>query len=150
MISIDGLRLIQFSEDLRLIPYKDSGGIWTVGFGSTKKVVPGFPITEAEAFRRLKEDLEDAEAKVNKYIFVTLQQCERDALISQAFNLSTQSFIKLSIYLMKDVETYLAKVPLYHKDSKGVARPGLITRRRAELLRFHGMSWKEIKEKIAA
>lgn len=49
--------MLRSFEGLRLVPYRDSGGVWTVGFGHTGKgVVPGVPITLELATELMAQD----------------------------------------------------------------------------------------------
>lgn len=145
MVSLDGLKLIKYFEGCRLESYQDSGGIWTIGYGHTKKVYPNMIITDEEATHYLYEDLLIAETKVDRYNEIKLKQYQRDALISGAFNLSTRSIKKLIGYVNTDINIYLDKVLLYCHDSKGNKLLGLERRREAELLLFSGNNWNDIK-----
>ena len=149
MITNDGLELIKYFEGCKLKVYKDTNGFPTVGYGhlvlKEDNLKVGDEITEEDAQKYLKNDLEKAESKVDKYIYITIAECEKDALISQAFNLTTRSFVKLCSYLIQSRKIYVSKLLLYCKDSSGNTLEGLKRRREAEKLLFLGKKWDIIK-----
>lgn len=147
MITNEGLELIKYFENCRLKAYQDSAGIWTIGYGSTKGVKKGMVIDQTEAERRLTADVVNAEKRVDNFVKIELQTCERDSLISSAFNL--RSFPVLANYLNQDRELFLRKIVLYCCDVKGRSLLGLKRRRYAESWMFSGMPWEEIKPKLA-
>ena len=133
-ISEAGLNLIKESEGLCLTAYKCSAGKWTIGYGSTRDVVPGMKINRAQAEWRLRQDVNEAERDVTRLVKVPLTQGMYDALVSFAFNFG---YFKLA------KSTLLAK--LNEGDRHGAAQefmrwvhaggevlPGLVTRRKAE------------------
>ena len=78
--------LIKSFESCRLTSYKCSAGRDTIGWGNTKNVKPGMKISQAEADTRLKADLAEAEAGVNKLLTRKVTQNQFDSLVSFAFN----------------------------------------------------------------
>lgn len=131
--------LIVFFEGRRKEAYSDTGGVWTIGIGSTKNVKLGMKITDAEIDERWEEDLHDAIIRVDSIVNVVLTEHEKCALISQAFNL--KSFGKLAGYVNEDKELYKKKMLLYCKDIKGNWLKGLKIRRIAERLLFENREW---------
>jgi lysozyme len=96
--------------------YKDSKGIWTIGYGHAKtgdsKVKPGLKITEKKARELLKKDLVKFEQQVRDYISrnysgKTLDTHQLQMLTDFAFNLGDlgkfPKFVKSVVY--KDWET---------------------------------------------
>lgn len=73
-------------EGLRLNAYRDSAGVWTIGYGHTRGVKKGQKITEAEADSLLRGDLVTAEKYVND-LKLNLTQGQFDALVDFVFNL---------------------------------------------------------------
>tara|TARA_R100001244_G_scaffold106653_1_gene79142 strand:+ start:103 stop:651 length:549 start_codon:yes stop_codon:yes gene_type:complete len=61
-------------------------GLVTVGYGSTKRVKHGQKITQEQANQFLREDIEEAERKVNNLVTVPLTDNMRSALVSLLFN----------------------------------------------------------------
>ena len=95
--SIDGLNIIKQFEGLRLNAYQDSVGVWTIGYGHTKNVVPGQIITQAQADDFLRQDVSWAESAVNQYLgHVGLYQHQFDALVSLVFNVGAGAIFTLN------------------------------------------------------
>src|SRR5690242_1900699 len=83
-----GLDLIKQSEGVRLKAYKDSVGVWTIGYGHTgPDVWDGKTIDAGEAERLLAEDLHKTEQGVIELIHGPCTPNEFAALVSFAFNL---------------------------------------------------------------
>lgn len=85
-----GLDLIKSFEGLRLSPYQDMNGIWTIGYGHTKGVSGSsktITVTQAESL--LRNDLVNAETSVGKLIKVTLTDNQYAALVSLVFNVGS-------------------------------------------------------------
>lgn len=92
-ISKQGIDLIKKYEGFKPYAYLCPAGIVTIGYGHTKGVRLGQTCTEAEAEQFLKEDLEIAEAEVNKVVNeVELTQGQYDSLVSFTFNLGAGNF----------------------------------------------------------
>ena len=73
-------------EGLRLTSYKDSAGVWTIGYGHTHGVKSGQTITEKQADSLLRGDLLTAENYVNG-MKLNLTQGQFDALVDFCYNL---------------------------------------------------------------
>lgn len=86
-VSRRGIALIQQFEGLRLAAYRDSAGVPTIGYGSTKGVRMGDEITEAQALELLVADIEHHADGVRRLVNVPLNQNMFDALVSFTFNL---------------------------------------------------------------
>lgn len=87
-----GRALIREFEGLRLDAYQDVAGVWTIGYGSTRGVVPGLRITPEEADGRLTDDLARAEEAVRRAVTVPLAQSQFDSLASLAYNIGAAAF----------------------------------------------------------
>ena len=87
-ISERGIALIKEFEGCKLLAYRDSVGIWTVGYGHTGlDVREGLEITQARADDLLREDCHDVEKCLSNSVSVALTQNEFDALSSFVLNL---------------------------------------------------------------
>lgn len=86
-------------EGLRLTSYKDSAGVWTIGYGHTHGVKAGQSITEKQADSLLRGDLLTAENHVNG-LKLNLTQGQYDALVDFAYNLGLGN-LKSSTLLRK-------------------------------------------------
>ncbi len=91
-VNAETLEHIKRWEGLRLEAYEDVAGVLTIGFGSTRDVKPGMKITKAEAERRLKKDLLEAETAVSSLVKVELTENQFGALVSFVFNVGTGAF----------------------------------------------------------
>jgi len=138
-ISDEGLQLLKQWEGLRLAAYKDVGGVWTIGYGSTFEVKLGDIITSAEATRRLMRDLAKFELVVNEAVQVSLPDNQFAALVSFAYNVGAEAFRtstllrKLNAGGYESVPGELArwnKVTIHGKRTESV---GLTNRRAAEI-----------------
>lgn len=82
-----GIELIKAFEGLELFSYRDQGGVWTIGYGSTRNVGPGMVITAEEAETRLMTDLERTEALLFTLVpYDLLTRNQASAVISFCFN----------------------------------------------------------------
>lgn len=86
LINSAGLDLIKKFEGLRLEPYRDVGGLWTIGWGHLCSSEHE-PISTEQAEQLLETDLMEAENEVCKLVKVALTDNQFAALVSFAFNL---------------------------------------------------------------
>lgn len=82
-----GRALIHGFEGCKLQAYQDGADVWTIGMGHTRGVKKGMVCNIEQAQIWLVEDLEDAEADVERLVTVPLNQNQFDALVSFVFNL---------------------------------------------------------------
>ena len=101
----DKLReMLKRHEDLRLKPYKDSRGIWTVGYGHNLEA-HGEPIPESISLEQAEKYLDDdiARARRNCELFIPgwddLDEVRRCVLVDMCFNLGLAGLIKFRIML---------------------------------------------------
>lgn len=139
MINARGLELLKGFEGLRLTSYQDVGGIWTIGYGSTKGVREGVTITEDEAEYRLEQDLENTEISVKHVLYggTELNENQYAAFCLFAFNVRGWASAPLTSFVKAgDVLNARAHWLLYDKVTVGGVKKrvlGLLTRRIAEL-----------------
>jgi lysozyme len=96
--SKDGLQLTEKFEGCRLLAYKDSAGVPTIGYGHTRGVRLGMTCTQQQAEEWLQLDVKIAETVVNHVVKVPLTQHEFDALVDFEFNtggLTKSTMLKL-------------------------------------------------------
>lgn len=88
------LQVIRDLEGLRLKAYKDTGGVWTIGYGTTKGVKEGDTITKEEAEKKLVEYYDEMKKHVDKMINPAreLTPGQRIALYSFAYNVGDGNF----------------------------------------------------------
>lgn len=98
MINKATLDLIKGFEGLRLEAYKDSAGIWTIGYGTTARagvgIAPraGMVITEAEAEGYLMAALDKFAATIRPKITTPINENEFGAFLSLAYNIGPAAF----------------------------------------------------------
>lgn len=142
-----GIELIKKFEGCKLTAYRDSVGVWTIGFGHTKDVKADMVITAEQAEQFLKDDVVYFENGVNK-LLKTLKapvtQNQFDALISFAFNLGLgnlrKSTLAKKLYVMQQndrdsVQAVADEFPRWNK-AGGQVLTGLTRRRNAERALF--------------
>jgi len=86
-----GRKVLEDREGCKLTAYKDSVGVWTIGYGHTSAagpptVTPGLTITSKEASEIFARDLKQYEAGVDKALKVKALQNQYDAWVSFAYN----------------------------------------------------------------
>lgn len=138
-----GLDIIKHYEGLELHAYKDSVGVWTIGYGHTKGVYPGQTITKEQAENFLRDDVKWAESAVNRLVHAPLNQNQFDALVSWTFNLgsgnlaSSTMLKRLNAYRFNDVPCEMIR----WNRAGGKVLKGLVKRRRSEAILFNGGSF---------
>lgn len=99
-VSPKGLELIKRFEGFKDSAYKCPGGVWTIGYGSTKweddRAVQILDKLEEPAQERahklLKHSIKEYENAINKLVSVALNQNQFDALVSLVYNIGIQAF----------------------------------------------------------
>jgi lysozyme len=142
-ISAQGYELIQQFEGLRTRSYRDSIGVWTIGYGHTTAAGPpsvtsGMQITEAEAQDILRRDVAMFEKGVARLVTVPLTNDQFSALVSFAYNVGLGNFERSSVLKSanaKDFDSVPRRLSLWTK-AGGRILPGLIRRRAAEAALF--------------
>lgn len=129
-----GIDLIKSFEGLELHSYQDGAGVWTIGYGHTRGVVPLQTCTEAEATAFLEADLANAENAVNHYVTADLTQNMFDALVSLTFNLGAGNLEHSTLLRLLNGGSKLAAADEFLKWNKvaGKVSAGLSRRREAE------------------
>ena len=141
-----GIDLIKHFEDFEAEAYQDSGGVWTIGYGTTKinriPVKKGMRCTEDEALEWLADDVIGAEKSVHTLTKVTLKQHQFDALVSFTYNCGAGNLHKST--LLKKINWNESVEQRHFTDYNkarvnGILTPlkGLTRRRKAEYYLFH-------------
>ena len=134
-----GIKLLKSFEGWRSKAYRDSVGVWTIGYGHTSmagppKVTPNMTITKAQGENILKKDLKKYEKAVNDYVRVQLTQEQFDALVSFCYNVGPGNFRKSSVLRYVNARRFddvPSRLMLWNKAGGRVLR-GLTRRRAAE------------------
>ena len=96
--SQQGIRALCKSEKFEPVSYKDSGGIWTIGYGTIrldgKPVVAGQRITQERATDELVRFVSGLEAGITSALGrAPTSQSEFDAFINLAYNIGLPGFL---------------------------------------------------------
>ena len=136
------LELIKQFEGFRSRAYRDSVGVWTIGYGHTSRagppaVRPGMRITREEGERILRRDVEKFAAGVEKALgrhAARLNDNQFGALVSFAYNVGVGALKRSSV--LKAVKAgRLDDVPgklMLWTRAGGRRLKGLVRRRKAE------------------
>ncbi|MCB4768907.1 lysozyme [Ancylobacter sp. Lp-2] len=134
-----GLALIKQWEGRRLTAYKDTVGVWTIGYGHTDAAGPpavkrGQKISEAQAETMLRTDLAQYEAAVAAAVTVTLTDNQFAALVSFCFNVGPGNFRGSTLLKKLNAGDHAAVPGELAKWNRagGKVLPGLANRRAAE------------------
>lgn len=83
--------------------YQDTGGVWTLGFGSTthfdakRKVRKGDYITKSDAVRYVQIECQQIEKYLNTFINVPLTPFQSAALVDYVYNRGIGNFLKTKL-----------------------------------------------------
>lgn len=145
-ISKEGISLIQSFEGYRSKAYKDSKGLWTIGWGSTKifnrEVLPSDEVTPEQAEEQFQKDIVRFENAVNKLVKSNLTQKQFDALVSFVYNIGEYAFknsyllVKLNIGEYYSIPRELIQWCHSEINNKMVKVKGLLIRRLKEATLF--------------
>lgn len=138
ILTSQGRAFIASWEHCSLTPYRDSAGIWTIGYGHTQGVSadsPAISLTDADSL--LLGDLAAAEGEVVRLIHASLNDNQYAALVSIAFNAGTAPLLGHLGYYVNQIQMDRAADEFgkwIHADGQIVA--GLVRRRAAERALF--------------
>lgn len=137
-LSSAGVAALKSYEGLSLTAYRDSGGVWTIGYGSTRDVREGMRISQAEADQRFLADTEWAQAAVRTDVVVPITQPQFDALVSLAYNIGAGAFARSTLLRLLNAGDYrgAAEQFLVWNKVKGEVVTGLAVRRAKERAMF--------------
>ncbi|WP_223164448.1 lysozyme [Massilia rubra] len=140
--STTGLALTEQFEGCKLTAYRDSGGVWTNGYGNTHGVVPGSTITQQQAVADLQKNIQTSVNDVNLLVSVQLTQGEFDALVDFDFNLGRGNLQKSTLLTDLNAGNFAAAAEQFDKWDRcnGTVLAGLLRRRDAETKEFNGAS----------
>lgn len=131
-------KIIAQFEGLKLKAYQDTGGIWTIGYGSTKDPFTGVPVKQGDAISKdtaltwLKKDIEQRQFALKKLIKVPISSNQLAALTSLAYNIGLGAFqtsTLLRLLNQKKPNIEVADQFLRWNKVKGVVVKGLTNRR---------------------
>ena len=143
-ISERGFDLIKKFEGLKLKAYKDSAGIWTIGYGTIrypngKPVRQGDTCTQAQANEYMKHDCRWVEATLDKHIKnARLNQNQFDALASFVYNVGENAFAKSTMLSLINKNNLTSAASQFDRwvNAGGRRIQGLVNRRNSEKALF--------------
>lgn len=138
-----GIALIKQFEGCKLTAYRDSVGVWTIGYGWTqpvdgKPIRAGMTIKQETAERLLKTGLVSYESDVSRLVKVGLNQGQFDALVSFTYNLGARSLSTSTLLRKLNAGDYAGAADEFLRWNKagGKVLNGLTRRREAERALF--------------
>ena len=141
-ISKEGLEFLAEVEGNKLVAYRDTGGVLTIGVGHTSdehlEVTPGLKITHEKSMELLAIDVEEAEEVVKHMVSVPLTQHQFDALVSFVFNLGPTQFANSTLLRKLNGWDYVGAANQFKRwvYDNGKIQPGLVKRRYGEAEMF--------------
>lgn len=133
--------IIAVFEGKKLKAYKDQGGVWTIGYGSTynidekRPVQEGDTITDATALRWLKTITGNLQADIKALVKVPVTQSQLDSLTSLAYNIGKTAFTNSTLLKLLNADAPKLQVAdqfLRWNKVKGIVNQGLVNRRLKE------------------
>lgn len=148
-ISHSGLSFLKDQEGFKDTAYRDSGGVWTVGYGTIqvdgKAVVQGMKCTEPQAALWMQGHLALVQTSINQLIRTQLTQNQFDALCSFVYNEGETAFAKSTMLRLINTNDFIGAGKQFDRwvfvGPNIVA--GLVARRRRERDLFEGHNSSE-------
>lgn len=138
-INETGLELLKKLEGYKSMPYRDTRGVLTVGYGHTgPDVKEGVPWTEAACTEALQSDLQNA-YHIDQYLHEDVNDNQYSALVCLVYNVGLTT-VKLSntLKLVNDGQDPDKEwLGFDHVDGK--FDQGLLNRRKQELELYHAV-----------
>ena len=138
-ISDQGFAIIREFEGFRANAYLDTGGVWTIGYGTIKypdgtKVKKGDTCTQGQAELWLKNDCQWVDACLDKHVKVSINQNQFDALASFIYNIGETAFVKSTMLKTLNAANFAGTASQFDRwvYDNGKAIKGLISRRAKE------------------
>ena len=137
--AFDIIRLFEASNTCRLKAYLDTGGVPTIGWGTTvypggRRVKLGDTCTEEEANEWLIEDIKASVQAIKRLVKVQISQSMFDALVSFVYNLGSGNFSGSTLLKLINSSKFVEAAQQFSrwKYDNGKEQPGLVKRRAAE------------------
>lgn len=134
-------KLIAKFEGLKLTAYPDTGGVWTIGYGSTKdpftgkRVKEGDKISKETALEWLKKDIEQRKFAIRKLIKVPISENKLAAITSLAYNIGLGSLQRSTLLRLLNEKAPVQEIAdqfLVWNKVQGKEVKGLTNRRKLE------------------
>lgn len=142
-ISEKGYAIIREFEGFKAEAYLDTGGVWTIGFGTIKypngmRVKKGDTCTREQAEQWLKNDCKWVDACLDKYLTIKPTQNQFDALASFVYNVGETAFAKSTMLTLLNQNNFTAAANQFDRwvFDNGKRITGLANRRTKEKALF--------------
>lgn len=142
-ISSNGYALIKQSEGYESNAYLDTGGVWTIGFGTIKypngaPVKKGDTCTQDQANQWLINDCKWVDSCLDKALKVKLTQNQFDALASFVYNVGETAFSKSTMLTLINKGDFKGAAGQFDRwiYDNGKVINGLVNRRKIEKALF--------------
>jgi GH24 family phage-related lysozyme (muramidase) len=133
-----GLNLIKGYEGLRMSAHYTPNEEWTVGYGHSSTARHGMSVTEGDAERLLRTDVQPIEKTIADTVRAPLNQNEHDAIVSLIFNIGEENWKRSTVLRKLNEGDKLAAARAFEMWTKArvngelVQLDGLVRRRAAE------------------
>jgi len=133
-----GLNLIKGYEGLRMSAHYAPSEQWTVGYGHVSSARHGMSVTEGDAERLLKDDVQPIEQLLGDTVRAPLNQNEHDALVSLIFNIGEENWKRSTVLRKLNAGDKIGAAYAFEMWNKAfisnelVTLDGLVRRRAAE------------------
>jgi lysozyme len=139
-VSTKCIDLIESAEGFRGEVYRCPADVATIGFGSTMDTdgkaitMAHLPITRAQAVSLMLATLVHYEDAVNRYVTVTINQNQFDALVDFAYNLGIEALRGSTLLKLVNTQQFDGAANEFGKwtHAAGKVEPGLVKRRLVE------------------
>lgn len=132
---------LRYEEGLRLVAYKRSGDVWTIGYGKTGNVVEGMTCTQEQAEKWLAADVRECERFADAFLASAPKVLpgQYDAIVCFIYNFGPNKFIRSTYF--KEIRAgrwkYAAlEIPKWVHAYDGDVQGGLVRRRSVEMCWF--------------
>jgi lysozyme len=140
LINQAGVTLLTKFEGYRTIPYRDGGGVLTVGIGHTGvDVLPGIPWTDNEIKAAFDDDVLHFEQSVESLAEVELSDNQFAALVCFAYNVGLSALAESTLLRKLNESNFRGAAAEFVRWDKiaGQESAGLRSRREAEAKLFN-------------
>jgi lysozyme len=140
IFSNKGLQLLKEVEGFRAKPYKDTGGVWTIGYGTVIRNLNIKSVTPQEAEELARNAVKHIEVTLNTVVSVPLSQNQFDALVVFIYNVGVQAFENSTLLKLLNEGKYDEAANEFKrwKYDNGKEIEGLLNRRKKEAALFKG------------
>lgn len=144
--SANGIAALKLREACRLKAYRDTKGVWTIGWGTTGPGIhAGLVCTQAKADGEFLRHCATVEQAINSLVKVPLTQNQYDALVSFVYNIGVFNFQQSTMLRRLNALDYVSAAKEFKKWNH-ITNPrtgvldedkGLTNRRTAETVQFN-------------